>query len=315
MTTQNRWIPEAARGGVVAIGNFDGMHPGHRALIATAARIAREKGLPLTALTFEPHPREFSREAEPFRLTLQTPKERLLKEAGADHVVTLPFDAGLAALTAEVFIADILVEGLAARHVVVGEDFHFGRQRGGTVATLESAGGFGVTALAPACDAEGTPYSSTRVRDALRTGDFARAEALLGYPFEVEGEVLHGDKRGREIGFPTANQDVTRYVRIPFGIYAVQLKVEGEGEWRAGAASFGIRPMFEVRQPLLETHIFDFAQEIYGKILRVRPIKYLRPEMHFGHIAELESQIREDCAAARLALDAMSRTARARKSN
>jgi riboflavin kinase/FMN adenylyltransferase len=170
------------------------------------------------------------------------------------------------------------------------------------VDTLRADKRFGVTALEPAADAGGLVYSSTRIRAALREGDLAAAAALLGYPFEMEGEVLHGDKRGREIGFPTANQDVTRYVRLPFGIYAVRVLIEGEENWRSGAASFGLRPMFEVTQPLLETTIFDFQNEIYGKKMRVRPIKYLRPEMNFGHISELTAQIRKDCAHAREAL-------------
>lgn len=299
-------IPENAKGCVLAIGNFDGVHLGHRALLKQAQSLAQQAGALLGVLTFEPHPREFFQPAgEPFRLTLLPAKQRLLGEIGVDHLFAANFDQSFAALEAEEFTDRILKEQLGARHVVVGEDFAFGKGREGTVDTLrqaEKSGLFSLTVLAPVANAQKETYSSSAVRALLRQAKFEEAAAMLGSDFQFEADVIHGDKRGRTLGYPTANQDIPRYVRLPFGVYAVRALVEGEQEWRDGAANFGIRPMFKKEQPVLETFILDFAQEIYGKILRVKPVSFLRPEKKFENIMILQEQIKQDCVAAKAVL-------------
>lgn len=286
-------LPALPQGTVLAVGNFDGVHPGHAALVRRACDIARAQKLTPAVLTFEPHPREFfAPDAEPFRLTLLPEKARLLTAAGAAHVFVPAFDAGFASLSAAEFMG-FMRDRLRARHIVVGADFAFGKNRSGNVDTLRTE--FDVTVMEDvACDS-GVLYSSTRIRDALRRGDFASAAALLGRAWEIEAEIVHGDKRGRELGFPTANQQVERYVRIPFGIYAVRAHIEGEAAPRAAVANFGIRPMFRIRQPIFETYIFDFHQNIYGKIMRVKPVKFLRPEKAFDGLDALVRQMKQDC--------------------
>ena len=299
-------LPASAKGCVIAIGNFDGVHAGHRALIAEAGKIARQLGAPLGALTFEPHPREFfQKTAAPFRLTLLPMKERLMGDLGVDHLFALAFDEKLAALPAQEFIDRILIGYAGARHIVVGADFAFGKGRAGTADTLReaaAAGGFGVTILQPVCCADSEAFSSSRIRALLAEGKFHAAAALLGRPWEIEAEVVHGDKRGRDLGYPTANQRVTRYLRPPYGVYAVRVLIEGETTWREGAANFGIRPMFRIEEPIFETFILDFAGDIYGKMMRVRPISHLRPEMAFEGLEPLKERIKQDCVAARAVL-------------
>jgi riboflavin kinase/FMN adenylyltransferase len=306
MTTlhkDSKHLPAAAEGCVLAIGNFDGVHLGHRALIKQAADIAKVAGAPLGVITFEPHPRQFFQpEAEPFRLSLLPMKQRLLAELGVDHVFALPFNKELSQLTGEEFIDRILVHDLKAKHIVVGENFAFGKGRSGTTQTLASSDKFKLTVVKPVMSAEGQVYSSSAIRALLKQGDFAAAEKLLGWPWQIEMPVVGGDKRGRELGFPTANQNVPEYVRIPYGIYAVRVLIEGETTWREGAANFGIRPMFEIPQPIFETFIFDFSAEIYGKIMRVQPVKHLRPELAFKGIPALIVQMKEDCIAAKAVL-------------
>jgi riboflavin kinase/FMN adenylyltransferase len=294
----------SATGCVLAIGNFDGVHQGHRALIARAREIAVKEGGPLGIVTFEPHPRQFFQPAtEPFRLTLLPMKQRLLQELGVHHIFALPFDSELSQLTAEEFIDRILVSDLKARHVVVGENFAFGKRRSGTVKTLAAAGDkFKLTAMKPVLSQEGQVYSSSAIRELLRQGQFQAAEKLLGWPWQIEAPVVNGDKRGRELGYPTANQNVPDYVRIPYGIYAVRVRLENESLWRDGVANFGIRPMFQIAQPIFETFIFDFSSEIYGKNIRVQPVKHLRPEQSFKDIAALVAQMKEDCIKAKAVL-------------
>ena len=296
-------IPASARAGVVAIGNFDGVHKGQQKLIATARALADAQARPLVVLTFDPHPRRyFQPDAPPFLLTMPAVKEALLKKCGVDHVVHVPFDAALAGLSAEAFIADVLTGFLDARHVVVGHDFAFGKRRGGSVDTLRQAKAFGVDVQEAVCGKDDSVYASSRIRAHIAAGAFDAAERLLGWPWCMVGPVLHGDKRGRETGFPTANQDMGLYVRPPFGIYAVRVQVAGETIWRHGAASLGLRPMFAVDSPILETHIFDFDRDIYGKKLRVQPVKFLRPEAVFDGLDALTAQIRQDCLNARAVL-------------
>jgi len=290
-------LPALPQGTVLAIGNFDGVHPGHAALIARAQETAGAQKLTAAVLTFEPHPREFfAPDGEPFRLTLLPEKARRLAALGAAYIFAPAFDAGFAGLSAAEFM-NFLRDRLHARHIVVGADFAFGKNRAGTVETLR--GMFDVTVIDPVTCTDGAAYSSTRIRDLLRRGDFSSAAKLLGRPWEIEAEIVHGDKRGRELGYPTANQRVDRYVRIPFGIYAVQALLEGEEKPRTAVANFGIRPMFRIRQPIFETHIFDFHQSIYGKVMRVQPVKYLRPEKIFDSLDALIAQMKQDCLEAR----------------
>lgn len=296
-------IPPSAPGCVLVIGNFDGVHLGHRALIEQARRIAEEEKTPLGVVTFEPHPRQFFQpEAEPFRLTLPPMKRRLLEGLGVAHVFSLAFDRALSLLGGEEFIDRILARQLRARHVVVGANFAFGRNRSGTVQTLKDSGKFRVSVVEPVLSPDGQRYSSTRIRNLLHEGRFQEAERLLGWPWAVEAPVVHGDRRGRALGFPTANQDVSQYARIPYGIYAARVKIEDETIWREGAASFGIRPMFQVAQPILETFIFDFSREIYGKNMCVQPVRRLRPEMAFQDVTALIAQMKEDCITAKAVL-------------
>lgn len=281
-------------GSTLVIGNFDGVHRGHRALLDAA----RQYGAPVVALTFEPHPREyFAKDAAPFRLTLADAKARLLHDYGASHVVPMAFDGDLATLDARAFIDRVILGGIGAARVVVGADFAFGRGRGGTVETLAQAG-LQVTALPPLHDETGAVYSSSRVRDCIRAGDFAGARLLSGHDWVVTGPVLQGDRRGRELGYPTANQSLDGLVLPPFGIYAVRIAVDGDDRIYDGVANLGIRPMFALERPILETHIFDFSAEIYGENLRVTPVAFLRGEARFDSLESLKSQIKQDCLAA-----------------
>jgi riboflavin kinase/FMN adenylyltransferase len=289
-------LPQGARGAVVAIGNFDGVHLGHRALVEKAREIAARESAPAGVLTFEPHPREFFQpEGEPFRLTLAPMKQRLLAGLGVEHLFSLAFDEKLSSLSADEFIQKILAEALGVKHVVTGRDFAFGKGRAGNVESLRKSGLFGVTTLDDAACGDGQPYSSTRIRALLKEAEFGEASRLLGWDWQIEMPVVHGDKRGRELGFPTANQQPGRHLQPPYGIYAVQALIEGESAWRGGVANFGIRPMFRVRQPIFETYIFDFSGDIYGKIMRVRPLRLLREEQSFEGLEALKAQMKQDC--------------------
>jgi len=302
--TDSKNIPATAQGCVLAIGNFDGVHLGHRALIKQAADIAASINAPLGVVTFEPHPRQFFQpEAEPFRLSLLPMKQRLLQELGVDHIFALPFNRELSQLTGEEFIDQILVHDLKTQHVVVGECFAFGKNRSGTIETLAAASNqFKLTVVKHVLSPQEQVYSSSTIRTLLKQGQFQEAEKQLGWPWQIEAPVIDGDKRGRELGYPTANQNVPDYVRIPYGIYAVRVHIEGETTWREGAANFGVRPMFQIRQPIFETFIFDYSTEIYGKNMRVQPVKHLRSEQSFKDIAALVAQMKEDCIAAKAVL-------------
>ena len=309
----NDWreVPAAWQGGVVALGNFDGVHRGHQTLIAEAARQAGALGAPLVALTFEPHPRGFFvPDTGPFRLTLARAKRRLLADYGVQAVLAQHFDAGFAALSADAFLAEVLVKGLGTRHVVCGYDFTFGARRGGNVERLRAEGaarGVGVTVLEPVMR-EGEIYSSTRIREALRAGMVKEAAELLGHPWEIEGTVELGDQRGRTIGFPTANVALGEHLRPRFGVYAVRVVVEGDESqgWRDAVANLGKRPTFGKLQENFEVHLFDFAGDLYGKTLRVALVDFIRPEMKFAGLDALKAQIAADGAAARRILTAAS---------
>lgn len=277
---------------VLAIGNFDGVHKGHVHLLHQARDIAAANGLPLHILTFEPHPRQFfAPDATPFRLTNAATREQLLLAAGADKVITLPFNADMAATSADDFIQKILISTLNAKHIVVGADFHFGAKRAGCVDTLKSA--IPTTPITLLGD-----ISSTRIRDLITAGDITGANAMLGRLWTIEGEVIHGDKRGREIGFPTANIPFINTLCPAYGIYAVWVDI-GDGTQRAGAANIGLRPMFALQKPLLEVYLFDFNGDLYGKTLKVTPVSRLRGEENFNSLDALISQISKDCTAAR----------------
>ncbi|MFQ3595624.1 MAG: bifunctional riboflavin kinase/FAD synthetase [Sphingomonadaceae bacterium] len=295
---------EALRGGAVAIGNFDGVHVGHQAVIGAAVRWARARGRAAIVATFDPHPSRFFRpEAPPFALTSLEQKLRHCAALGAHAALVIPFDAALAALPPDAFVARWLVDGLAPSHLVTGMDFHFGHRRAGNTATLSALGarfGYSTEALA-AVEAEGAPVSSTRVREALQAGDTSLVTRLLTRPFAIEGEVIHGDKRGRTIGVPTANMELGAYLRPRFGVYAVRVRLP-DGSRRDGVANLGIRPMFEPPKLLLETWILDWEGDLYGKTIEVELIAFLRDERKLDGLAALKAQIAEDTRAARAAL-------------
>jgi len=290
-------LPAAARGAAVAIGNFDGVHRGHQALIAHTKTLGDKLGV----LVFEPHPQEFFKPGgERFRLTPFRAKARLLELFGTDVLYALHFDASMAALTAEEFIAKVLVEGLGVRHVVVGQDFQFGKGRGGDVDLLKVRGkerGFAVSVFDPVGTADDPKISSTRIREALREGKPDFAARLLGHWWTVEGRVQPGDQRGRTIGFPTANVSLEGYLEPALGVYAVRVEVGGKSY--DGVANFGRRPTFDKKDVLLEVHIFDFSGDIYGQQIVVSFIAYLRPEMKFAGLDALKAQIAADGQTAR----------------
>jgi riboflavin kinase/FMN adenylyltransferase len=292
-------------GGVIAIGNFDGVHRGHRTVIDEAGRIAKASKAPWGVLTFEPHPRTlFAPDTPPFRLTPFHLKSRLIEEMGVDFLIVLQFDLEFSRRSADSFVSDVLLGSLAAHHLVSGFDFVFGHQRKGTVQFLEAEGkarGFGTTSVGPVADETGEVVSSTRIRTHLADGRPRDAARLLGRPFEVEGRVSGGDQRGRTIGFPTANLMLGATQPPAFGVYAIKAGIEtGETTvWHDGVANLGYRPTFGGTTPVLETHIFDFADDIYGKHLRVALVEYLRPERKFDGIAALTDQIRRDSDQAR----------------
>ena len=288
---------------VLAIGNFDGVHRGHRAVIDAARALARDQGVAALALTFEPHPRTFfSPKTAPFRLTPEPEKLAQLAQAGLDGAIVLGFGAALAAVEAEAFVADILIGRYGVSGVVVGFDFHFGRARAGSPAFLMASGarhGFKVEVVEPMRD-EGDPISSTAIRNALAAGQVGHAAHMLGRPFGFTARVIHGDKRGRELGFPTANLELPDGAELAFGVYAVRAR--HGGQWLDGVASYGRRPTFDNGRPLFEVHLFDFAGDLYGAELKVELAAYLRPELKFDGIAELIAQMHVDAAQARAVL-------------
>jgi riboflavin kinase/FMN adenylyltransferase len=292
-------------GAVVAIGNFDGVHRGHRVVIERAIERARKSQQPAAVLTFEPSPRSYFRPNEPiFRLTDETAKLRLLAATELDGAIVMCFDAALAQLSAGDFIARLLAERLRISGVVVGFDFHFGRDRAGTTDFLASEGrrqGFSVDVVAEVREST-RRFSSGAIRAALTSGDVDDAHALLGYPWFVSGEVVHGEKRGRDLGFPTANLRLPEGCALRHGIYAVRV---GIGEQRyGGVASFGRRPTFDNGAPLLEVFLFDFKGDLYGRMIDVAFIGWIRPEAKFDSVEALVLQMNGDAQAARALLKA-----------
>jgi len=306
-------VGAADRGAVVAIGNFDGVHLGHRQVIERAGAIATAAPAPHAVLTFEPHPRSvLHADALPFRLTPFRAKSRLIETLGVDLLFTLHFDLAFAQRSAEDFVAHVLVDGLGARHVVVGYDFVFGHNRRGTPALLAEEGGkhgFGVTIVDPVATPGGPVYSSTRIREHLAQGRPREAAALLGRFWEIDGRVERGDERGRTIGFPTANLRLEDYLRPAAGVYAVRAGIEdGSGgvRWQDGVANFGRRPTVGGSDLRLEVHLFDFSGDLYGRHLRVQLIDYLRPEQKFPGLDALKAQIAADAQQAREILSSLS---------
>jgi riboflavin kinase/FMN adenylyltransferase len=291
---------DALRGAVVAIGNFDGVHRGHRAVIGAALQKARALGRPAAALTFEPHPRAFFNPGEPlFRLTDEAVKLRLLASTGLDGAIVLTFDAALAGLSAENFVERILVERFAVSGAVIGFNFHFGMNRAGSPDFLKAQGkkyGFAVDVV-PRFEDQGRPVSSGPIRDALAAGQLDQAAEFLGYPWFVSGEVIHGDKRGRELGFPTANLKLDAACGLRHGIYAVRVAA-GERRY-SGVASFGRRPMFDTGAVLLEVFLFDFAGDLYGQNIDVAFIDWIREERMFDSAGALIQQMQDDSRIAR----------------
>ena len=294
---------DALKGGVFAIGNFDGVHRGHRAVIATAMARAKALGAPAAALTFEPHPRSLFRPDVPlFRLTDEANKLRLLAAAGLDGAVVLTFDATLAGLSAQEFVRHVLVGRLGAAGVTIGFDFHFGKNRKGSPEFLAAAGreqGFAVD-IVPPFEERGMRVSSGPIRDALAAGRIAEATGLLGHPWFVTGTVIHGEKRGRDLGFPTANLRLDPACGLRHGIYAVRAGLGGKRH--DGVASFGRRPTFDDGTPLLEVFLFDFSGDLYGQTIDVAFIGWIREELKFASVDELVRRMSEDSTAARTML-------------
>ena len=288
---------------VLAMGNFDGVHRGHQAVIATAIKRAHTLGKPAAALTFEPHPRAFFNPGEPlFRLTDEAAKLRLLASTGLDGAVVLTFNAALAGLSAEEFVSRILVERFAVGGCVIGFNFHFGKNRAGSPDFLVAQGkkfGFAVDVVRP-FQIDDRAVSSGPIRAALAAGQPAAAALLLGFPWFVSGEVIHGDKRGRELGFPTANLRLDGGCALRHGVYAV--RISHGGRRYDGVANFGRRPMFDTGAVLLEVFLFDFSGDLYGRTIDVAFIDWIREEKVFASVAELKRAIAEDAHSARAAL-------------
>ena len=298
-------LPDPLRGAIIALGNFDGFHRGHQAVAREAIEWARAEGRPAIIATFDPHPVSFFKpDAEPFRLTTLEQRQELYLAAGATAMLVFHFDGELASTSAEDFVRILLAERLGVAGVVTGEDFTFGKGRTGNRALLEQLGrevGIATRAVPPVMD-DGAPISSSRVREALRIGDPQEAARLLTRPFAIRGVVEHGDKRGRTIGFPTANLHIEHYLRPKYGIYAVTGRILATGQELNGAANIGVRPQFTPPKELLEPYFFDFSGDLYGQEIEVAFHHFLRPEARFDSLEALVTQMEKDCADARFLL-------------
>jgi riboflavin kinase/FMN adenylyltransferase len=304
------------RGAVLAMGNFDGLHLGHAALIGEARDRDRAAGVPAAVLTFEPHPRSvFMPDGEPFRLTPFRVKEREIARLGVDLLFVQHFDAAFAKKSAESFVEEVIVGAVGATHIVVGHDCTFGNKRRGTPELLRAEGarhGFGVTVVEPVHGPDAAAYSSTRIRELLRLGKPREAAKQLGRFWEIDGRVMTGDRRGRTIGFPTANLGLGEYLRPMFGVYAVRVSGDGPddplgGRTVDGVANIGLRPTVGTPEPRLEAHLFDTDADLYGRHLRVSLVEFIRPEKKFAGLDALKAQIAEDAQRARAVLAEMPR--------
>ena len=299
--THDQPLPEALRGSIVALGNFDGFHLGHQAVVNRAIALGFHERRPVIVATFDPHPvRFFKPDVPPFRLTSLDQRERLFAHAGADAMLVFRFDAELASMDADAFVAEILARRLGVAGVVTGDDFSFGKGRTGDVDLLRKLGEqHGVRAEAVAqVMIDGERVSSGRIREALAAGDPGTATHLLTRPFAVEAVVERGDGRGHALGFPTANVSLGRYQRPAYGIYAVRVRLDDDSE-HSGVASFGVRPTFEEGEEYLETFIFDWEGDLYDRTIEIGLIAYLRPEAKFESVEALVEQMRKDEAEAR----------------
>lgn len=301
MKLLRRILPAPAHdpGCVATIGNFDGLHLGHQAVIQHVDRQARALGLPATVISFEPLPIEFFRSPPPPRIYALRDKLRLLAAMNVERFACLRFNRQLATMEAEAFVQDILLDGLQVRYLVVGDDFRFGKGRKGDYHLLQAMGeAAGMQVVdTPTFLHDGQRVSSTRIRLALSTAELAQAAELLGKPYRISGRVRHGDKRGRTIGFPTLNMRVPQHIALRRGVYAV--KVYGLGEATLnGVANLGTRPSVHGVENRLEVHLFDFAQQVYGKHICVEPVAFIRDEIKFASLDELKAQIARDAAQA-----------------
>ncbi|HEU4810093.1 MAG TPA: bifunctional riboflavin kinase/FAD synthetase [Sphingomicrobium sp.] len=299
--TADEPLPESLRGGVIALGNFDGFHLGHQAVVNRAMTLGFHQRRPVIVATFDPHPvRFFKPDVPPFCLTSLDQRERLFAHAGADAMLVFHFDKALATTSAEDFVSDILAKRLGVAAVVTGTDFTFGRGRNGNAEMMRELGkAHGIdTEAVPAVILDGEPVSSSRVRNALADADPGTATHLLTRPFAVEAVVQRGDGRGRGFGFPTANVSLGRYQRPAHGIYAVRVRLD-DGSEHSGVASFGVRPTFDARDEFLEAYIFDWEGDLYGRTMEIDLIAWIRPEAKFDTIDALVEQIGRDAADAR----------------
>jgi len=301
-------IPDTGRGFVIALGNFDGVHQGHRVVIALAKKLADDTGAPLAVALFKPHPRSFfAPEARAFRLMSERHRNETLSRLGVSCVYELAFDAAMAKMSAEGFVDNVLHKGLGVRGIVTGADFRFGADRAGAVSDLETLGQARniKTAFAPLHDNGVDKVSSTRIRKAIHDGDMKAAKELLGQSWSLDGIVIRGDQRGRTIGFPTANIDMRDFARPAYGVYAVEVVLDGESEKRPGVANIGKRPTVDGDTELLEIHLLDFAGDLYGRELSVEFHEYLRAEQRFDGLEALKEQIQKDAFSARHVLSAV----------
>ncbi|MEO6582557.1 MAG: bifunctional riboflavin kinase/FAD synthetase [Sphingomicrobium sp.] len=299
--TLDQPLPERLRGSLLALGNFDGFHLGHQAVVGRAVARGFHERRPVIVATFDPHPvRHFKPDVRPFRLTSLDQRERMFAHAGADAMLVFGFGTELAATTAEDFVARLLAERIGAAGVITGDDFTFGKGRGGNVAVLREVGaahGIVAEAVAPVL-LDGERISSGRIREALAAGDPGAATRLLSRPFAVQGVVEHGDGRGRDLGYPTANLRLGDYQRPAYGIYAAHVRLD-DGREVPAVSSLGIRPTFQPPVELLEAHLFDFDEDLYGQTVEVALHAYIRPEEKFDDLAALTARMGEDEAAAR----------------
>ena len=304
--THDQPFPDSLRGAIIALGNFDGFHLGHQAVVGRAVQWGAHKRRPVIVATFDPHPvRHFKPDTPPFRLTTLDQRERMFAAAGADAMLVFNFGQELASTTAEDFVTTLLAGKFGAAGVVTGEDFTFGKGRGGNAAVLKELGavhGIAAEAVAPVL-LDGGRISSGRIREALQAGDPGTAIHQLTRPFAVEGKIIHGDGRGKELGWPTANMELGNYLRPKYGIYAVRVHLD-DGSEHDGVASLGVRPMFDPPQELLEAVLFEFDGDLYGRTIEVALHHYLRPEAKFDSIEVLMAQMDQDAAEARRLLAA-----------
>lgn len=301
-------IPDELRGAVIALGNFDGFHRGHQVVAKTARDWASKEGRPLIIATFDPHPvRYFRPDTPPFRLTTLEQRQQLFADAGAAAMLVFSFNAALASTSAEDFIAKLLVDRFGAFGIVTGEDFTFGKGAKGDIKLLHGYGamvGLSAKSVKPVGDdpQENNVISSSRIRKALQEGDAQSAMQLLSRPFTIKGEVIHGDKNGRLLGYPTANIELNQYLRPKYGIYAVKGRL-ADGRILHGAANLGMRPSFDPPKELLEPYFFDFNEDLYDQEIEVELHHFLRGEVKFDNLDDLKVQMRQDCKEAKILLD------------